>query len=94
MNPLTLTLLLISLVSMGVYFVALINLVAVPHRRGIVRTAACRVTASFGYVMISVATIAHNPISGYISIGVFVLVQFMWQANSITDVLSARKEAR
>lgn len=91
MNLLTGALLLISVISMATYFASLISLASLPHNKGIVRTSVCRVVASFCYIVISIATIAHNPDSRAISIGVFVAVQLMWQANSVADVLLTRR---
>jgi hypothetical protein len=87
-------LLLVSLMSMAVYLISLFRLVAQPYRRGLVRTAVCRVAAAGMYTVIAMATLSSNPKTGMISVGVFVVIQLMWQANSVADVLLTRRENR
>jgi len=86
MNVLGLVLLGVSLTSLCVYLVSLHKLLTGPRRLGLVRTALCRVTAACLYTIIAMATLANKPETGTISIVVFVVVQLMWQANSIADV--------
>jgi hypothetical protein len=81
-----------SLWSLTVYLASLSRLLVHPRRRGLIRTALCRVLAACLYVVISMATLTRSPSAGMISIGVFVIIQFMWQANSIADVLLTRRD--
>jgi hypothetical protein len=52
------------------------------------------VFAAFMYAVIAMATIAGRDISIYITLGTFVVIQLMWQANSIADVLLTRQANR
>jgi hypothetical protein len=86
MNALGLVLLIVSLTSLSVYLVSLYKLLTNSKQIGLVRTAICRVTAACLYTVIAMSTLAHKPNTGILSMVVFVIVQLMWQANSIADV--------
>lgn len=87
-------LLVTSLTSLAVYFVALVRLLEQPHNAGLVRTVACRVVAAFLYTVISMSTIAGHKSSAIITISAFIVIQVMWQVNSIADVHLARRRNR
>lgn len=87
-------LLITSLVSLAVYVVSLLRLLAAPHNRGLVRTTACRVAAAFLYTVISMSTIVGKPSSAFITVGAFIVIQLTWQANSVADVFLARRKPR
>lgn len=83
-----------SAASLAVYVLSLLRLLASPHNRGLVRTTGCRVVAAFLYIVISMATIAGHRTSGLITVATFIVIQLIWQANSIADVFLARRKDR
>ena len=83
-----------SVASLAVYVMSLLRLLAAPDNRGLVRTTACRVVAAFLYIVISMATIAGHRTSGLITVATFIVIQAMWQLNSIADVFLARRNDR
>jgi hypothetical protein len=85
-------LLVVSLISVMVYMVALGQLLVGAHHRGLVRTAVCRLVAALLYVGVALATLHRNDQGPLIGLGVFTVVQLMWQANSIADVVLTRTE--
>ena len=80
-----------SVASLAVYVASLLRLLAAPDNRGLVRTTACRVIAASLYILISMATIAGHRTSGLITVATFIVIQAMWQLNSIADVFLVRR---
>ena len=87
-----LLLLAVSLISLLTYLISLHSLLLQPRRRGLIRTAVCRVLAAFMYSVIAMSTLAGKPASILITLGTFIGIQLMWQANSIADVLLTRQD--
>jgi hypothetical protein len=85
-------LLVVSLISVVVYMIALGQLLVGAHHRGLVRTAMCRLFAALLYVGVALATLHRNDQGPLIGLGVFTVVQLMWQANSMADVVLTRTE--
>jgi hypothetical protein len=83
-----------SVVSLAVYFISLVRLLEQQHNAGLVRTVACRVFAAFLYIVISMSTIAGHKSSPIITVSTFIVIQVMWQVNSIADVYLARRQNR
>ena len=87
-------LLVTSIVSLAVYVLSLLRLLAYHHNRGLVRTTTCRVIAAGLYTVISMATIAGHRTSGLITVVTFIAIQLIWQLNTIADVLLAKQANR
>lgn len=84
-------LLAVSLVSVAVYMSSLGQLLIGEKRPGLVRTAVCRLFAALLYVGVGLATLQSGQQGPLLGLGVFTVVQLMWQVNSIADVLLTRK---
>jgi len=87
-------LLVTSLVSLAIYLISLLRLLEHTENKGLVRTATCRVAAAGLYTVISMSTIAGHKSSGLITVSTFIVIQLMWQVNSIADVYLARRKSR
>jgi hypothetical protein len=84
-------LLAVSLVSVVIYMSALGQLLIGTRRPGLVRTAVCRLFAALLYVGVGLTTLQTSQNGPLIGLGVFTVVQLMWQANSVADVRLARQ---
>lgn len=84
-------LLAVSFISVLIYMTALGQLLTGPHRPGLVRTGVCRLFAALLYVGVALATLAEHSGGPLFGLGVFTVVQLMWQANSIADVRLTRE---
>jgi hypothetical protein len=82
----------VSFVSVVIYMVSLGQLLIQDHRPGLVRTAVCRILAALLYVGVALITLRTNTQGPLIGLGVFTVVQLMWQANAIADVMMTRKD--
>jgi hypothetical protein len=87
-------LLAVSLVSVLTYMVALGQLLSGPRRPGLVRTGFCRLAAALLYVGVGLLTLHTHTQGPLVGLGVFTIVQIMWQANSVADVRLARRSRR
>lgn len=86
----------VSTLSLTVQTVALARIVAQAAairavRRGLLRTATCRVVASATYVALGVAAILSLPGTGTAAFVALVLIQGIWQANAVADARLARR---
>lgn len=84
-------LLTVSLVSVLIYMVALGQILVNEHQQGMVRTAVCRLLAALLYVGVGLLTIQTHEKGPLVGLGVFTVVQLMWQFNSIADLLLVRR---
>lgn len=84
-------LLIVSCISVLVYMVALGQLLIGEHRAGLVRTGVCRLVAALLYVGVALVTLQTHTTGPLIGLGVLTVVQLMWQANSVADVLLTRR---
>jgi hypothetical protein len=87
-------LLAVSLVSVLTYMVAIGQLLSGPRRPGLVRTGFCRLAAALLYVGVGLLTLHTHTQGPLVGLGVFTIVQIMWQANSVADVRLARRSRR
>lgn len=87
-------LLAVSLISVLIYMVALGQLLAGPRRSGLVRTALCRLVAALLYVAVGLLTLHTHSQGPLVGLGVFTVVQVMWQANAVADVRLTRRSRR
>lgn len=80
-------LLAVAFISLTIYVIALERLLLAGSRRpGLVRTATCRVIGAILYVGVALATILAPDTGPVVGLGVFVIVQLIWQGNAIADV--------
>lgn len=85
------TLLVTASVGVVVYGLSLWRLLHRPHRRGLVRTATCRVGAAVLYGAIAVATLLGAGLGDATALVVFIAVQLVWMVNSIADAALTRQ---
>lgn len=78
------TLLLVSLLSLTVYVWSLAKLLVRSPRRGLVRTAVCRVIAALIYTTTACLVVAGVELHS-VPLFVLVAVQMMWQGNAVAD---------
>jgi hypothetical protein len=83
-------LLAVSILSVIIYMAALGQLLIGPHRPGLARTALCRIVAALLYVGVALLTLQTNTQGPLVGLGVFTVVQLMWQANAVADVRLTR----
>jgi hypothetical protein len=86
------TLLVVATAGLTVYGLSLWRLLRRPHRRGLVRTAVCRVAVAVLYLSIAVATLVGHSLSDAAALAVFIAIQLVWQANSVADVRLSRRQ--
>jgi hypothetical protein len=60
-------------------------------RRGMIRTALCRVLAAVIYVVLSILELVYRNNFPLASLCVFIFVQFMWELNAVADVMLRRR---
>lgn len=87
-------LLAVSMVSVVIYMAALGQLLIGHHQPGMTRTAVCRLVAALLYVGVALLTLHTNEKGPLVGLGVFTVVQLMWQFNSVADVRLTRKQRR
>lgn len=87
-------LLAVSLISVVIYMAALGQLLIADRPPGMVRTAACRLVAALLYVGVALLTLHTNEKGPLVGLGIFTVVQLMWQFNSVADVALTRKQRR
>lgn len=92
MSVLGSALLIVSLIGLAVYSTSLAMLLLVPAstRRGLARTALCRMLGACVYLAVAVSTLLGHPPGQRITLALFIGIQGMWLANSAADVHSAR----
>jgi hypothetical protein len=87
----------VSLLSFAVYACSLTTLLVQPVRKGLVRTAVCRVVSALIYLTIALITLRGIDL-GSVALFVFIGIQLMWQGNAVADARlrrsrhSARRE--
>lgn len=87
-------LLAVSMVSVVIYMAALGQILVGQHQAGMIRTAVCRLLAALLYVGVALLTLHTNEKGPLVGLGVFTVVQLMWQFNSIADVRLTRQQRR
>lgn len=92
MHLLGLTLLLVSLVSLTTYSISFYRLTQQAHHKGLVRTATCRIVAALIYIAVGVVSTVGSEYSTVVALIAFVIVQLIWQSNSIADVMITKRE--
>lgn len=60
-------------------------------RRGMLRTAACRVAASVLYVVLGVMALLQGAATPVLALVIFTAVQVLWQANAVADIRLRRR---
>jgi len=59
-------------------------------RRGLLRTACCRVVAALAYVTLGVMALSGTPGTGTIALIALIIIQVIWQVNAMLDTRLAR----
>jgi hypothetical protein len=90
----------VSVVSLVIQLASLSRMTPAPDiptkqqilmRKGMLRTAACRVLAAITYVILSGILLIFNNTFPVLSLSVFIAIQFLWQANAFADVILRRQ---
>jgi hypothetical protein len=86
--------------SLVVYSVTLWQLLRRAHRPGLVRTALSRIFAALLYEIIGLVAILEKPsdtsvpTSTLVTLAVFVVIQWVWQLNSVLDGRLTRQQGQ